>query len=216
MARGKKTDPKKAAPTPETLEQAEDTAPAQEAQEQTEDTAPAQEAQEQTEDAAPAQEAQEQTEDTAPTQEAQEQTEDTAPAVETPEQDQNQDRDAAFVKTSPEDAAAIAAQVEAGNVARLEMNENGEITLKEPERDVLAGIKNPCVYCGPTVRGVARQYTTFQGGIPDALRDFIREHPEARGLIVSTAWFPAMRKRLDTPGTAEAKLYKRVKEQIGK
>ena len=175
MARGKKTDPKKAAPTPETLEQAEDTAPAQEAQEQTEDT---------------------------------------APAVETPEQDQ--DRDATFVKTSPEDAAAIAAQVEAGNVARLEMNENGEITLKEPERDVLAGIKNPCVYCGPTVRGVARQYTTFQGGIPDALRDFIREHPEARGLIVSTAQFPAMRRRLDTPGTAEAKLYKQVKEQIGK
>ena len=201
MARGKKTDPKKAAPTPETLEQAEDTAPAQEAQEQTEDTAPAQEAQEQTEDAAPAQEAQEQTEDT-------------APAVETPEQDQ--DRDATFVKTSPEDAAAIAAQVEAGNVARLEMNENGEITLKEPERDVLAGIKNPCVYCGPTVRGVARQYTTFQGGIPDALRDFIREHPEARQLIVSTAQFPAMRRRLDTTGTAEAKLYKRVKEQIGK
>ena len=41
-------------------------------------------------------------------------------------------------------------------------------------------------------------------------------HPEARQLIVSTAQFPAMRKRLDTPGTAEAKLYKRVKEQIGK
>ena len=142
MARGKKTDPKKAAPTPETLEQTEDTAPVPETPEQTEDTAPVPETLEQTED-------------TAPTQEA-------------------------------------------------------------PERDVLAGIQNPCVYCGPTVRGVARQYTTFQGGIPDALRDFIREHPEARGLIVSTAQFPAMRRRLDTTGTAEAKLYKRVKEQIGK
>ena len=142
MARGKKTDPKKAAPTPETLEQTEDTTPVPETPEQTEDTAPVPETLEQTED-------------TAPTQEA-------------------------------------------------------------PERDVLAGIQNPCVYCGPTVRGVARQYTTFQGGIPDALRDFIREHPEARGLIVSTAQFPAMRRRLDTTGTAEAKLYKRVKEQIGK
>ena len=142
MARGKKTDPKKAAPTPETLEQTEDTTPVPETPEQTEDTTPVPETPEQTED-------------TAPTQEA-------------------------------------------------------------PERDVLAGIQNPCVYCGPTVRGVARQYTTFQGGIPDALRDFIREHPEARGLIVSTAWFPAMRRRLDTTGTAEAKLYKRVKEQIGK
>ena len=86
----------------------------------------------------------------------------------------------------------------------------------EPERDEFADIPNPCVYCGPSVRGVARQCTTFQGGIPDALRDFIREHPEARRLIVSTAQFPAMRRRLDTTGTAEAKLYKRVKEQIGK
>ena len=80
--------------------------------------------------------------------------------------------------------------------------------------DLFAGIQNPCVYCGPTVRGVARQYTTYQGGIPDTLRDFIKEHPDARWLIVSTAQFPAMRKRLDTPGTAEAKLYKRVKEQL--
>lgn len=82
------------------------------------------------------------------------------------------------------------------------------------ERDLFAGIQNPCVYCGPTVRGVARQYTTYQGGIPDTLRDFIKEHPEARRLIVSTAQFPAYRRRLDTPGTAEAKLYKRVKEQL--
>ena len=140
MARGKKTDPKKANPVPETPEQ---------------------------------------TKDTAPTQEAQERTEEAAPAVETPEQAED---------TAP--------------------------TQETPEQDVLAGIKNPCVYCGPTVRGVARQYTTFQGGIPDALRDFIKEHPEARGLIVSTAQFPAMRRRLDTPGTAEAKLYKRVKEQL--
>ncbi len=201
MARGKKADQK-------------NTAPAQETAERTEDATATQETAEQAGEATTTQETAEQAGEAAPAQEAQEQTEDTAPAVETPEQDQ--DRDATFVKTSPEDAAAIAAQVEAGNVARLEMNENGEITLKEPERDVLAGIKNPCVYCGPTVRGVARQYTTFQGGIPDALRDFIREHPEARQLIVSTAQFPAMRRRLDTTGTAEAKLYKRVKEQIGK
>ena len=92
--------------------------------------------------------------------------------------------------------------------------ETVELTETE-EPDLFANIPNPCVYCGPTVRGVARQYTTYQGGgITDALRDFIGEHPEARQLIVSTAQFPAMRKRLDTPGTAEAKLYKRVKAQL--
>ena len=142
----------------------------------------------------PAQETPEQDEDTTPAQETPEQDGGTTPAQETPEQDGG---------TTPAQEAAEQA---------------GEATTapETPERDILAGIQNPCVYCGPTVRGVARQYTTFQGGIPDALGDFIKEHPEARQLIVSTAQFPAMRRRLDAPGTAEAKLYKQVKEMLGK
>ena len=126
--------------------------------------------------------------------EAAEQTEDTAPTQEAAEQT-GEATDATETQGQEEDTTHA---------------------QETPERDILAGIQNPCVYCGPTVRGVARQYTTFQGGIPDALRDFIKEHPEARQLIVSTAQFPAMRRRLDTPGTAEAKLYKQVKELLGK
>ena len=143
---------------------------------------------------APAPETPERVENTPPAPETPEREEDPAPAPETPEREE----DPAPVPETPE------------------REEDPAPTQEAPERDVLAGIQNPCVYCGPTVRGVARQYTTFQGGIPDALRDFIEDHPEARGLIVSTAQFPAMRRRLDTTGTAEAKLYKRVKEQIGK
>ena len=102
-----------------------------------------------------------------------------------------------------------------GTTPATETQEQAEGTAPATETpDLFAGIQNPCVYCGPTVRGVARQYTTYQGGIPDTLRDFIKEHPDARQLIVSTAQFPAYRRRLDTPGTEEAKLYKRVKEQL--
>ncbi len=86
---------------------------------------------------------------------------------------------------------------------------------KKPEQDIFANLPSPCVYCGPTVRGVARQYTTYQGGgIPDELREFIKAHPAARGLLVSTAKFASVRKRLDTPGTAEAILFKKVKSQL--
>lgn len=85
---------------------------------------------------------------------------------------------------------------------------------KEPERDALANIPNPCVYCGPSVRGVARQYTTYQGGIPEPLKDFIKAHPAARRLIVPTAKFASVRKRLETPGTAEAAIYKKVKAEL--
>lgn len=106
-------------------------------------------------------------------------------------------------------------------MARTKKADTKKVTVKAtdktpetPEQDLFAGIQNPCVYCGPTVRGVARQYTTYQGGIPDTLREFIKEYLDARWLIVSTAQFPAYRRRLDTPRTAEAKLYKRVKEQL--
>ncbi len=87
-------------------------------------------------------------------------------------------------------------------------------TQDEPERDIFADIPNPCVYCGPTVRGVTRQYTTYQGGIPDELRDFIKKHPQARKLIVSPGQFANLRKRLDTPGTPEAELYKQIRREL--
>lgn len=128
------------------------------------------------------------------TQETTEQAEGTTPAPETPEQ-------AEGTTTAPE---------------TQEQAEGTATATETQEQDLFAGIQNPCVYCGPTVRGVARQYTTYQGGIPDTLRDFIKEHPEARQLIVSTAQFPAMRRRLDTPGTEEAELYKAVKAELSK
>lgn len=85
----------------------------------------------------------------------------------------------------------------------------------ETERDLFAGLPNPCVYCGPSVPGVARQYTTYQGGgISEALREFVKKYPQVRGLIVSAGQFAAVRKRLDTPETAEARLYKQVKELL--
>ena len=134
-----------------------------------------------------------------------EKNEGTATATETAEQ------------TEGTDTATETPEQTEGTATATETQEQAEGTTpapETPEQDLFAGIQNPCVYCGPTVRGVARQYTTYQGGIPDTLRDFIKEHPDARQLIVSTAQFPAYRRRLDTPGTEEAKLYKRVKEQL--
>ena len=147
----------------------------------------------------------EKNEGTATATETAEQTEGTDTATETQEQ------------TEGTDTATETQEQTEGTATATETQEQAEGTTpapETPEQDLFAGIQNPCVYCGPTVRGVARQYTTYQGGIPDTLRDFIKEHPDARQLIVSTAQFPAYRRRLDTPGTEEAKLYKRVKEQL--
>ena len=111
-------------------------------------------------------------------------------------------------KTKEKEAERIAPEAEQ-NAPETEQ------TAPEAERDMFAGLPDPCVYCGPSVKNVARQYTTYQGGgIPDALRDFIKAHPAARGLITSAGQFAAMRKNLETPGTAEAILYKTVKSEM--
>ena len=97
---------------------------------------------------------------TAPAQETAERTEDATATQETAEQ--------AGEATTTQETAEQAG--EATTTQETAEQEEGTAPAKEtPERDILAGIQNPCVYCGPTMRGVARQYTTFQGGIPDAL-----------------------------------------------
>lgn len=93
--------------------------------------------------------------------------------------------------------------------------EQKENEKEKPEgQDAEPVIPNPCVYCGPSVRGVVQQYTTFHGGLPGPVEDFIREHPEVAGLITTPEKFAPMRKRLETFGSAERALYLRVKEAI--
>lgn len=82
------------------------------------------------------------------------------------------------------------------------------ITAKAP-----VPISGPLVYCGPSVRGVARQYTTYINGIPEALQEFMEAHPAAKALLVPPKRFAQTRKRLETPGTAEAILYQKIKQE---
>ncbi len=129
-------------------------------------------------------------------------------ATEEPQEEPERDRDSG----APDGAQRSGSDGERKKEpADMELSPQGGSGMEQASSD---DIPNPCVYCGPSVRGVARQYTTYQGGITDELRGFIKEHPEARRLIVSTAQFPNLRKRLDTPGPAEAKLYKQVKGQL--
>lgn len=78
----------------------------------------------------------------------------------------------------------------------------------------LEKLPNPCVYCGPSVRNVARQYTVYNGGIPDVLKKFIMEHPAAKGLLVSVERFAQVRIKLETKGTAESILFNKVLETM--
>lgn len=72
----------------------------------------------------------------------------------------------------------------------------------------------PRVYCGPTVRGVAKQYTVYSGDIPEALKEFIAKHPAAKALLVPVERFAQTRKKMETAGTAEAILYHQIKSEL--
>lgn len=72
----------------------------------------------------------------------------------------------------------------------------------------------PCVYCGPTVRGVVKQYTVFAGNIPEPLQAFIDKYPEAKALLVAVDRFAETRKKMETAGTAEAILYHKIKSKL--
>lgn len=70
------------------------------------------------------------------------------------------------------------------------------------------------VYCGPSVRGVARQYTVYAGAIPEALELFMEQHKEAKGLLVGVGEFARVRNNLGRSGTAEAILYQKIKSEL--
>lgn len=82
---------------------------------------------------------------------------------------------------------------------------------EEQDETFFAKLPDPCVYCGPSVRGVAQQFRVYHGGIPDALKEFVKEHRAAKGLIVSMERFAQVRTNLETPGTAEFILFRKVR-----
>lgn len=70
------------------------------------------------------------------------------------------------------------------------------------------------VYCGPTVRGVAKQYTVYHGKLPAALVTFLVKHPAAQNLCVPLEAFAETRKGLNTKGSVQETLYRTVLKEL--
>lgn len=70
------------------------------------------------------------------------------------------------------------------------------------------------VYCGPSVRGVVRQYTVFNGEVSELLKAFIEKHPLAESLLVDVDEFAETRKALGTKGSAQAVLFEKLRKEL--
>lgn len=80
-------------------------------------------------------------------------------------------------------------------------------TKKQSKAPAQAGT---VVYCGPTIPGVAKQYTFFQGGIPAALSAAADRLPALGGLVVPLDQLPeAMRQLREKQGPIYA-LFRKV------
>lgn len=52
------------------------------------------------------------------------------------------------------------------------------------------------VYCGPTIPGVAKQFTVYTGGMPVALVARARDNPAVFGLVVPLDRLPEVMRQL--------------------
>ena len=70
------------------------------------------------------------------------------------------------------------------------------------------------VYCGPTIRGVANQYTVFEGGIPTKLQEQAAKSAAIKALIVPLEKFAVTRERVEREGTAEYILFQKARAAL--
>ena len=70
------------------------------------------------------------------------------------------------------------------------------------------------VYCGPTIRGVAKQFTIYTGGLPPALTEKAKAIPAINALTVSLEAFPAARVALSNPDSAEAAIFRDILKKL--
>ena len=70
------------------------------------------------------------------------------------------------------------------------------------------------VYCGPSIKGIATQYTVFAGGIPETMGRLMEKYPTMKSLMVPIDKFAETRKKLNTKESAQALIYAQIETQI--
>lgn len=73
-----------------------------------------------------------------------------------------------------------------------------------------AQVQAPVAYCGPTIKGIAPQYTVFVDGLPDKLKEKVEQVPFLKALIVPLDKLAEMRVKIEQDGTRENILYKKA------
>lgn len=74
------------------------------------------------------------------------------------------------------------------------------------------GVEGTVVYVGPDMPGIAKQYAVFNNGLPEALKEFIKDRPVFRQLVVPVGQLTQVNVELGKEGSAMNALYRRACE----
>ena len=78
------------------------------------------------------------------------------------------------------------------------------------EAQAAAETAGAVAYCGPTVKGIAPQYTVFVDGMPEKLKEKVEQVPFLKALIAPLDKLAEMRVKIEQDGTRENILYKKA------
>lgn len=78
------------------------------------------------------------------------------------------------------------------------------------ESDVVSDV----VYVGPTIRNTVTTNTVFKSGVPEALKDKIREYPYLKALLVDVSDYALALAEIRNNNSAMATLYKKAVEEV--
>lgn len=107
-------------------------------------------------------------------------------------------------------------QAAEGNAAEdntAETTAESETKTPDTAEEVTKTDEGTVVYLGPGIRGVIRNGTVLSGGLPELLKDYIKNHPLVNLLIVPLERFAEVRDKIETAGTPEAILYKQISSE---
>lgn len=88
-------------------------------------------------------------------------------------------------------------------------------TATKPKAAAATQEESPVVYIGPDIPG-AKQYTTYNAGLPDALKEKIIEHRVFESLVVPVERLAKASAELAKEGSALNILYQKASEKIKK
>lgn len=81
---------------------------------------------------------------------------------------------------------------------------------KDPKKTAQA--TGPVAYCGPTIPGVAVQFTTYTNGVPAALEEAAKENPVLGGLVVPLDQLPEVRRQFHAGAGRYYTMYCKARE----